>query len=355
MNEFDPRAILNRAFNSLHQEGFNLGVGEYLAALDAVEGGWGTKNIEDLKQLVRLLWCSSVAEQNRLQMVWEQIITRSKPKPKIERPQKERQVSPPQYEEKPQPPPEVKLEQVETQPIPELAPQPVQAPFLLAEVEEDTQFENYWPVSHRQMVYSWRYLRRLVADGVEDVLDVTSTVEQVAKQGFFLQAVYRRRETNHAHLLLLIDQEGSMTPFHRFTRDLVETAKYESNIERMDVGYFHNIPAESIYQDSHLTQPIPLNNVLAQCDSETKVFIVSDGGAARGYRRMERVRAITEVLLDIKQYTKLIAWLNPMPKDRWESTSAQILSYLVPMFPMSQEGLFQAVNIVRSQIWQQNL
>ena len=354
MSDFDPRAILTLLFNSLHREGANLSVGEYLAALDAVEGGWGTKSIEDLQQLVRLLWCSSVAEQNRLQMIWDEIITRSKPKLEIERSQKERQVSTPQYEEKPQPPPEVKLEQVETQPIPELVPQPVQAPFILADVEEDTQFENYWPVSHRQMVYSWRYLRRLVADGVEDVLDVTSTVEQAAKQGFFLQPVYRRRETNHAHLLLLIDQEGSMTPFHRFTRDLVETAKYESNIKRMDVGYFHNIPAESIYQDSHLTQPMRLKNVLAQCDSETKVFIVSDGGAARGYRRMERVRAITEVLFDIKQYTSLIAWLNPMPKDRWESTSAQILSYLVPMVPMNQEGLSQAVNIVQGQIWQQN-
>lgn len=357
MSEFDPRPILTRAFNRLHREGFNLGMGEYLAALDAVEGGWGTKGTEDLQQLVRLLWCSSLAEQGKLPIIWDSIIAAGDSKPKLERQDQESNVSSQekqQDEEKPRTRQEVISEPVEPQPSLELAPQPVQAPFTPAELEGDTEFQNYWPVSRRYMLYTWRYLRRSVADGPEDELDVMATVEQAAKQGFFLQPVYRRRETNQAHLLLLIDQEGSMTPFHRFTRDLVETAKYESNIERVDVGYFYNIPAESIYQDPHLTKPIPLKKVLAQCDSETRVLIVSDAGAARGYSRVERVRAITNVVFDIKQHTSSMAWLNPMPKERWSGTSAQILSYLVSMYPMDNEGFSQAINIVQGQLWQPN-
>jgi uncharacterized protein with von Willebrand factor type A (vWA) domain len=190
-------------------------------------------------------------------------------------------------------------------------------------------------------------LRRPIADGVRDVLDVKMTVEEATKQGFFLQPVYRRRERNHAHLLILVDQEGSMTPFHRFSRDLVETAQYESSIERVEVGYFHNLPAEYIYQDCFLTNKIKLETVLNQCDSETRVLIVSDGGAARGYRHRERVSATTEVIWEIQQHTNLIAWLNPVPQPRWNSTTAKIISHLVPMFSMNQEGLIQAITTLQ--------
>ena len=134
-----------------------------------------------------------------------------------------------------------------------------------------------------------------------------------------------------------------MTPFHRFSQDLVETAQYESSIERVDVGYFHNLPAEYIYRDRFLTDKIALEIVLSQCDSETRVLIISDGGAARGYRRRERVSATTEVLWEIEQHTNLIAWLNPVPQLRWNSTTAKITSHLVPMFPLNKEGLIQAI------------
>ena len=350
MSDFEPKLILTRVFNRLRRDGFNLGMGEYMAAVEAVEGGWGSTQDELLDALC-LLWCNSLAEQSRLRILWDTVVADSKQKPPQEQPEEEIKTPPPtksDYQEKPPSRQEVKTQPVSTtQTTQEIAAQPVKPPFIPAEIEEDREFENYWLLSRRQMVYAWRYLRRLVADGQQDVLDVNQTVEKAAKQGFFLQPVYRRREKNHAHLLLLIDQEGSMTPFHRFTRDLVDTVKYESDIERVDVVYFHNTPAESVYKDYYLTVPIPLNEVLAGCDNDSKVLVISDAGAARGYRRMGRVRAITEVLFDIKEYTNLIAWLNPMPKERWDSSSAQIISHLVPMFPMNKEGLAQAISVVQ--------
>lgn len=346
MSELDVFNFLTRIFTQLRWEGFNLGVSEYLAALNAIEGGWGN-TIEDCKELVRLLWCCSLPEQNRLEMIWESIVATQAAKQKIDTsPTTNPEVSIQVEDKKNQTHLEIKQEEILQESTLEFAPQPVQAPFIPTELEGDVEFQNYWPVSRRYMVYSWRYLRLNVSDGPEDVLDVTATVEQVAKQGFFLKPVYQKRQSNHAHLFLLIDQEGSMVPFHRFTRDLVETARDEGGIARVDVAYFHNIPAESVYQDSHLTESVVLKNLLAECDSETRVLIVSDAGAARGYRRMERVQAITDVLFDIKQYTNLIVWLNPMPKERWSNTSAQILSYIVPMYQMNEEGLSQAINAV---------
>jgi uncharacterized protein with von Willebrand factor type A (vWA) domain len=326
-----------------------------MAAVEAVEGGWGNTQ-EQLQDILCLLWCNSLVEQNRLRALWDTIVPTNIQKTPEKQIEKDTKRSSPQkynYSEKPSFRQEIKPEQFVTSTTQEIAVQPIKSPFIPADIEEERKFTNYWLLSRRQMVYAWRYLRRLVADGPEDVLDVTQTVEQAAQQGFFLQPVYRRREKNHAHLVLLIDQEGSMTPFHRFSRDLVVTAE-ESDIERVNVGYFHNVPAASVYQDTHLTEPIPLTQILAECDNNTKVLIISDAGAARGYRRMDRVRTITEVLFDIKEYTNLIAWLNPMPRERWDSTSAQIISHLVPMFPMDKEGFSQAINIVQGQFWHSN-
>ncbi len=141
-----------------------------------------------------------------------------------------------------------------------------------------------------------------------------------------------------------------MAPLHRFSRDLVETAQPEnSNIEHVDVLYFHNVPGEFLYSDIHLTKPVPCEEVLGQCTGDTSVLIVSDAGAARGYRKLHRIQATTETLLHLRQHTNLIAWLNPMPQDRWSGSSAQIIAHLVPMFQMDTDGFNNAVDVLRGQ------
>jgi hypothetical protein len=134
-----------------------------------------------------------------------------------------------------------------------------------------------------------------------------------------------------------------------FTRDLVETARDESDIEQVEVFYFHNVVAESLYRDPRLTEPVKMEQVLASCSTDTSLLLVSDAGAARGYRPMDRIRATTQFLLRLKQRTTLLAWLNPMPMARWEATSAQIIAHLVPMLQMDFDGLSNAIDIVRGQ------
>ena len=354
MNSFNPQDWVTRAFVRLRQEGFKLGVGELLAARQAVAGGFGDTP-EALAETLKIIWCHSLSEQSQFDGIWEslQVSFASKPPeniiseyPKFE-PRQER------WEELEQPalsppPPEIITE---IKPEPEFASLPVQAPFTLVGNEDTSALQAYYPISRRSMVYSWRYLRRPVADGIMDVLDVGATVKQVTQQGFYLAPVYRRRERNHAHLLLLVDQNGSMTPFHRFTRDLVETAHYESSLqpEKVNVFYFHNVPATSVYKDLYLTEPIAFEKVLASCDNETSVLIVSDAGAARGYRKLERIRATTSFLFKLKRHTTLIVWLNPMPEERWMGSSAEIIANLVPMYQMDNDGLNNAIDILRGQ------
>ena len=145
------------------------------------------------------------------------------------------------------------------------------------------------PISRRAMAYAWRHLRRPLPDGPPDVLDVEATIAQAERQGFLLAPVYRRRLRNHAHLVLLLDQNGSMAPFHRFTCDLLETAHDESTIRRVEAVYFHDLPTlhdrnttPGVHLDPHLTRPGDWDTLAAGCSPETAALIVSDAGARGG-------------------------------------------------------------------------
>lgn len=360
MSDFEPEAIALRLFRRLRKSRFNLGMGEYLAALEAIRWEDGPKNLESLKIVLRLLWCHSYEAQGQFDQMWDEVAA-VLPSQETSR-EKVKRVIP---DSTPLDSEEVELVEpslpttpqaqhpLAPPPSPEngFVPYPLQAPFVFDEVQDGPELQTYFPVTRRSLAYLWRYLRRPIADGPPDVLDIEATIEQVTRQGFFLAPIYRRREINHAHLVLLIDQDGSMTPFHRFTRDLIETAK-EGNwlqAENVEVYYFHNVPATHVYADSYLTKPMLLERLLAGWDSETSVLIVSDAGAARGYRRRDRIRVTTEFLMQIQQRTHLLSWLNPMPKERWESTSAAVISHLVWMEPLSEDGMGNAIDVVRGQ------
>ncbi|NJL48393.1 MAG: VWA containing CoxE family protein [Leptolyngbyaceae cyanobacterium SM2_5_2] len=265
---------------------------------------------------------------------------------------------PPDFPQLPQPKLEPPLAESVTEkeaaPNLDAAAQPVRAPFTPAEIDNPSELQSYWPVSRRFLSYSWRSLRRTITEGPADMIDIGATVQQTAQQGFYLKPVLCQREVNRAQLLLLIDQNGSMMPLHQFTREVVETALYESGLPDGQVSacYFQNVPADYVYRDIFLTQPVELEAMLAACDSNTSVLVVSDAGAARGYRRLERIRATVRFLTQLRRTTQLCAWLNPIPIDRWQGNSAEMIANLVPMFQMDNDGLSNAIDVIRGLVVQ---
>ena len=237
--------------------------------------------------------------------------------------------------------------------MPSLAPRlnslPVLTPFHSESPDSSTEVHSYFPISRLFMAYGWRYLRRLQPDGPADDLDVEATVERVAKQGFFLKPIYRRRQSNHAHLLLLIDKGGSMTPFDQIIDDLIETAKEESAIKEVDTFYFHNFLTNIAYADSYLINSVELDRILDCCDLNTSILIVSDAGSARGFINPDRIRFTLEMIFRLKQQTNLLAWLNPMPSPRWSNTSAKFIAEFIPMFQMDADGFSIAIDTLRGQ------
>jgi uncharacterized protein with von Willebrand factor type A (vWA) domain/WD40 repeat protein len=209
---------------------------------------------------------------------------------------------------------------------------------------------EYFPVTRRQMKQSWRYLRRMLREGPPTELDVEATVKQIGQQGLLLNLVLRPRRINRSELLLLLDQEGSMVPFHSLGRRLAETALQGGRLARVGVYHFHNCPNDYLYNDPRRTEAMAINAVLNAYADSAGVLIFSDAGAAQGGLNPERVQLTQEFLIHLKQRVRYIAWLNPTPATRWQGTSAESIARLVPMFELTRQGLQEAIAVLRGKL-----
>ncbi len=209
---------------------------------------------------------------------------------------------------------------------------------------------DYLPVTRRQMKQSWRYLRRMVRQGAPTELDVEATVQAIGRDGLLLAPVFRARRVNRAEVLLLVDQEGSMVPFQGLSQRLVETALQGGRLTQAKVYYFHNCPVDWLYHDPYQQTADSIDQVLQTLTSDyAGVLIVSDGGAAYGRWNPQRLKFTAQFLTQISRGLRYVAWLNPMPQDRWPGTTAGEIAKQVPMFEFDRAGLDAAITVLRGQ------
>jgi|GEM_PF-573799 len=232
------------------------------------------------------------------------------------------------------------------------SPAPPLAPNLLVLSRRSfRQTSEYFPLTRRQMKQSWRFLRRLVRSGLPTELDVEATLNQISRQGIVLEPVLVPRRVNQSRLLLLIDQDGSMVPFHAFAERLADTAVRGGRLGETHVCYFHNCPMEYVYRDRYCHQAEPIDAVLDAVQSAyTGVLVFSDAGAARGTFNPERLDCTAAFLTALKQRIRHISWLNPVPSDRWSGTTASQIARFVPMFEFNRRGLHRAISVLRGRL-----
>lgn len=208
--------------------------------------------------------------------------------------------------------------------------------------------DEYFPVTRRQMKQIWRFLRRPVREGAPTELDVEATVNKIGRQGLLLEAVMVPRRVNRAEMLLLIDHDGSMVPFHTLSHRLTETAVRGGRLSKAGIYYFHNCPVDYLYHDPNRQEAELVSNIVTHhCSGQTAVLIFSDAGAARGGYNEERYRLTKDFIAQLKQRVRYMAWLNPMPRSRWTGTTASEIAHLIPMFEMTRRGLQDAIGVLR--------
>lgn len=209
-------------------------------------------------------------------------------------------------------------------------------------------FGEYFPLTQRQMKQSWRYLRKLVRDGAPVELDLKATLDQVGRQGFLLNPVLVPRRVNRTELMLLIDQDGSMTPFHLLSQRLVDTALKGGRLAKAEAYYFHNCPSDYLYRDPYHQDAVTIQDwLLSIKPSRTCILVVSDAGAARGGLSSERYIRTQNFIKLMRQRGRYIAWLNPMPKSRWADTTAGEIARIIPMLEGNRRGVQTAISVLQ--------
>ncbi len=142
-----------------------------------------------------------------------------------------------------------------------------------------------------------------------------------------------------------------MVPFHALSQRLAETALRGGRLEKPDLYYFHNCPVEYVYTEPNSSETREVREIFAKVKKDRgAVSIFSDAGAARGGYNEERVRLIEEFLRVVGERVRYVAWLNPMPRSRWEGTTAERVAELVPMFEISRRGLQGAIAVLRGKV-----
>jgi hypothetical protein len=239
-----------------------------------------------------------------------------------------------------------------------------------------------YPLTYREVAQACRRLRRPLRQGPPSELDVDATAAQWCRRGVAGRVMLRPPRRNTARLLLLVDRQGSMVPFHGFTEEVCDAILNAGRLERAARFYFHDVPAEGadaavlapvadqlfpaldpilpaiapleqgrLYEDKDLNRPAPLAEVLHAHAAGSLVVLLSDAGAARGTFDALRLLDTAAFLKALRTHTPRFVWLNPLPRRYWvRSTCAQIARH-VPMFPLDRDGIHHAVNVLRGQVY----
>lgn len=341
-----------KLFTQLRDAGMALTLDQYHLLLHALILGYG-QSWSDLKELCQLLWVKpkSSFDAAIFEEIFDQYQRQCQAVPVVDSP------SPaPAPSVSPAPSPSTAPVPTSSAPPPSKAPESgsVQTPGAILGRRQPAIFRprngprsrfsftiRDYPVSSRRILQSCLTLRVPVSEGAGTELDLPATLAQLNTQGTFFNPVLRPRQVYRTELLLLIDWNGSMIPFHPLIHHLVDTVK-QGGFRKTTVYYFRNYPENYLYLYPNHPAAQKLGEVLTHLHkNRTVVVMVSDGGAARQGYNPERVELTAKFLGQLRGKVRHISWLNPVPKSRWWGTTAEEICRLLndQMYELTPVGL----------------
>ena len=142
---------------------------------------------------------------------------------------------------------------------------------------------------------------------------------------------------------LMFDRGGSMIAFHGLQDALAEAAFKGTIRNDGDLFYFRNIPSNFLYTNIQRTRSVPFEEIAD--GPQRNILIVSDAGAARGSFNEDRIHDTYTMIYNLRKHH--VAWLNPLPRERWKNSSASIIMQFVNMFEPGNDYSDDLGNIVR--------
>ena len=222
-------------------------------------------------------------------------------------------------------------------------------------IAQERRFRNYasdLTLDVRQIKVALKKLRQLRNIGPADELDLEKTIHATAKNVGEVELVWRHRRKNVVKVLLLMDVGGSMEPYALLCSQLFSAANSSTHFKDFQFYYFHNCIYESVYRNMEQYEIINTENLLHTLDSDYKVILVGDARMAP-WELTDRYGAIDYFyrndtpgivwLKRIAEHFTHTVWLNPDEPHYWNHTTVQMINRLFPMYPLTLDGLEQAM------------
>jgi uncharacterized protein with von Willebrand factor type A (vWA) domain len=223
------------------------------------------------------------------------------------------------------------------------------------QIAGERRFRNYrndLTLDVRQVKLALKGLRQLSRIGPEDELDLEETIEAIAKNAGEIDLIWRRSRKNAVKVLLLMDVGGSMEPFALLCSQLFSAAHSSTHFKDFRYYYFHNCIYDNLYQDIERQEAISTDHLLHTLEPDYKLLLVGDArmgpwelveryGAINYYERNEIPGIVW--LKRINEHFTHCVWLNPDEPRFWIHPTIQLIGKLFPMFPLTLDGLGQAI------------
>ncbi|MBC2777743.1 vWA domain-containing protein [Parasphingopyxis marina] len=204
----------------------------------------------------------------------------------------------------------------------------------------------------RNIKVALRRLRRFAREGAAEELDLKSTIDGTAKQGW-LDIHMRAEKRNAIKVLLMLDIGGSMDPHIKLCEELFSAAT--SEFKNLEFFYFHNCPYEGLWKDNRrrFAERTPTWDVLHKFGHDYKLIFVGDasmspyeithpGGSVEHFN--EEAGAVW--MHRLTNTYPAAAWLNPVPEQHWGySQSVKVIRELMNdrMYGLTLDGLDDAM------------
>jgi hypothetical protein len=367
-------------FVQLRRRGFLVGVEDYAALRRALGAAFGLSSKDSLRNLCCLLWAKSKSEREVLTSLFEQLPFDDWELEEVTDPDTPAAGGEPgdgpKLSGSAEPPAREVFERA-----PSTKPQRGLPPVAMDGVDLPPRafvFATDFPLAPRAVAQTWKRLSGAVRSGPPEEIDVNATVALRCRQGVPGPVVLMPRRRKHSRVLLLVDEQGSMAPFQKFTELVWDAIKRSDRSRGVAVYHFHDVPAEGadssvlaavsgwpfpvlndipgevppsgggyVYADRELLAPVPLPAVLRAASGEAGAILLSDAGAARRRYDPQRLLDTVAFLKALRGHTRRCIWLNPLPVASWKGTTAEEIAHHVPMFELDERGLRQALGVLR--------
>ena len=223
------------------------------------------------------------------------------------------------------------------------------------QIAQERRFRNYrsdLTLDVRQIKMALKGLRQLIRVGLEDELDLEETIGATAKNYGEIELVWRRSRKNAVKVLLLMDVGGSMEPFALLCSQLFSAAHSSAHFKDFKYYYFHNCIYDNLYQDIERQEAMSTTYLLHTLEPDYKLLLVGDARMAP-YELIEKYGAIDYYernetpgmvwLKRIAEHFTHCVWLNPDDSRFWVHPTVKMVGKTFPMFPLTLDGLGQAV------------